>query len=131
MAYYGLTPSLAIVTLPLFFILAVVTTLGIGLWMSALNARFRDFRYISAFLVQTWLLATPVAYPSSLLGEPWRTIYGLNPMAGVVEGFRWSLLGLETAPGPMILVSALIALLLLLGGAFYFKRTEREFVDLV
>jgi lipopolysaccharide transport system permease protein len=101
------------------------------LWLSALNVRFRDVRYVLPFLVQFWMFATPIAYPSSLLSEPWRTLYGLNPMAGVVEGFRWALLGAKTAPGPIIIVSATVSLLILIGGAFYFRRVEKTFADVV
>jgi len=101
------------------------------MWLSALNVQFRDVRYIVPFLTQIWLFATPIAYPSSLLSEPWRTIYGLNPMVGVVEGFRWALLGSDTAPGPIVIVSSMVALFLLVGGAFYFRRMEKNFADLV
>jgi lipopolysaccharide transport system permease protein len=96
-----------------------------------LNVQFRDVRYTIPFLTQAWLFVTPIAYPSSLLSEPWRTLYGLNPMAGVVEGFRWALLGTDTAPGPMLLVSALVALALLVGGAYYFRRMEQTFADVL
>ena len=98
MSYYGIFPSANIVWVPFLVLLVVVTALGIGLWLSALNVQFRDVRYVVPFLTQFWLFATPIAYPSSLLAEPWRTVYGLNPMVGVVEGFRWALLGTETAP---------------------------------
>ena len=96
-----------------------------------MNVQFRDVRYAVPFLVQAWMFATPIAYPSSLLDEPWRTLYGINPMAGVVEGFRWALLGAETAPGPIVLVSALVAVGLLISGAYYFRRMERTFADVV
>ena len=102
MVYFGSTPIAAIVWLPFFVVLALVTALGTGLWLSAMNVKFRDVRYVVPFLIQFWLFATPIAYPSSLLDEPWRTIYGINPMAGVVEGFRWALLGSGNAPGPMV-----------------------------
>jgi lipopolysaccharide transport system permease protein len=92
---------------------------------------YRDVRYVVPFLAQFWLFATPIAYPSSLLSEPWRTVYALNPMVGVVEGFRWALLGTDTAPGPMILASALAALLILVGGVIYFRRMEDTFADVV
>ena len=131
MVYYGIAPTVQVLWLPLFLLLAVITTLGIGLWLSALNVMYRDVRYAVPFLVQAWLLATPVAYPSSLIEGAWKVVYGINPMAGVVEGFRWSLLGVETRPGPMIAVSAGVAILLLLSGAFYFRRTERIFADVV
>jgi lipopolysaccharide transport system permease protein len=131
MAYYGIAPSINILWLPMFFLLALVTALGVGLWLSALNVRFRDVRYAVPFITQFWLFATPIAYPSSLLKEPWRTIYGLNPMVGVVEGVRWALLGTKTAPGPMIAASSVTATLLLVGGAYYFRRMERAFADII
>lgn len=131
MMFYGVVPTLNIVWLPFFLLLALVTSLGVGLWLAALNVQYRDVRYIVPFLTQFWMLATPVAYPSSLMKDPWRTIYGINPMVGVVEGFRWALLGTKTAPGPMIWVSALAALLLLISGAFYFRRMEKTFADVV
>jgi lipopolysaccharide transport system permease protein len=131
MLYYGLVPTLNVLWLPLFVLLALVTSLGVGLWFSALNVEYRDVRYVVPFITQFWLFATPIAYPSSLLPEPWRTIYGLNPMVGVVEGFRWALLGTNTAPGPIIAVSSAAALIILLTGAFYFRRMERTFADIV
>jgi len=131
MLYYGIVPTINVIWLPLFLLLALVTSLGVGLWLSAMNVQFRDVRYVVPFLTQFWLFATPIAYPSSLLSEPWRTLYGLNPMAGVVEGFRWALLGTQTAPGPLILVSALAALVLLVSGAYYFRRMEKTFADVV
>lgn len=131
MFYYGLTPSLTALWLPMFLLLALTTSLGVGLWLSAMNLQFRDVRHGMPFITQFWLLATPIAYPSSLLSEPWRTLYGINPMVGVVEGFRWALLGTNTAPGPITIVSALAALVLLVSGAFYFRRMERTFADVV
>ncbi len=131
MAFYHRTPPLRCVYLPLFFLLAFVTALGVGLWLSALNVEYRDVRYTIPFLTQFWLFATPIAYPSSLLSGPWRTVYGLNPMAGVVEGFRWALLGTDTAPGPMIAASSCAAVLILVGGTFYFRRMEGTFADVV
>jgi len=131
MLYYGMTPSIRILWLPLFLLLALVTSLGVALWLSALSVEYRDVQHITPFIVQFWLFATPIAYSSSLLTEGWRTLYGLNPMVGVVEGFRWALLGTNNGPGPVIIVSALVALLLLIGGAFYFRRLERTFADLV
>ena len=131
MLYYGILPTINTLWLPLFVLLALVTSLGVGLWLSALNVEFRDVRYVVPFLTQIWMFATPIAYPSSLLGEPWRTLYGLNPMVGVVEGFRWALLGTGEAPGPILAVSALAALLLLVSGAFYFRRMEKSFADVV
>jgi len=131
MLFYGIVPTLNVIWLPLLLLLALVTALGVGLWLSAMNVQFRDVRYVVPFLTQFWLFATPIAYPSSLLSEPWRTLHGLNPMTGVVEGFRWTLLGTETAPGPIIIVSSLMALALLVSGAFYFRRMERTFADVV
>ncbi len=131
MIYFKLWPTAAILWLPLLLLLAFVTALGVGLWFSALNVEFRDVRYVVPFLTQFWMFATPVAYPSSLLHEPWRTLYGLNPMAGVVEGFRWALLGNIAAPGPLIWASAAAALVILVSGAFYFRRMERTFADVV
>ncbi len=123
--------SYNILFLPYFLLLALTTSLGVGLWLSAMNVQFRDVRYLVPFMTQIWMFATPIAYPSSLLSEPWRTIYGLNPMSGVVEGFRWALLGTDTAPGPIIIVSSIVALLLLISGAFYFRRMEKTFADVV
>jgi lipopolysaccharide transport system permease protein len=131
MLFYGLVPTLNVLWLPLFLLLALVASLGVGLWLSALNVEYRDVRYVVPFITQFWLLATPIAYPSSLLPEPWRTVYGLNPMAGVVEGFRWALLGSNSAPGPIIAVSATVSVLILISGSFYFRRMERTFADLV
>jgi lipopolysaccharide transport system permease protein len=131
MFYFGIVPTGNVVWLPLLLLLALVTSLGVGLWLTAMNVQFRDVRYAVPFLVQAWMFATPIAYPSSLLDEPWRTLYGINPMAGVVEGFRWALLGTETAPGPIMLVSALVAVALLVSGAFYFRRMEKTFADVV
>ena len=131
MVFYGIFPTLNVLWLPAFLLLAFVAALGVGLWLSALNVQYRDVRYVIPFLTQFWLFATPIAYPSSLLEEPWRTIYGINPMVGVVEGFRWALLGTDTTPGPMVAVSAVAAVLLLVTGAFYFKRMEKTFADLV
>jgi lipopolysaccharide transport system permease protein len=129
--YFGIVPTVNIVWLPLFVLLAVVTSVGVGLWTAAVNVQFRDVRYTIPFLTQFWMFATPVAYPSSLLSEPWRTVYGINPMVGVVEGFRWSLLGVNTAPGPVIALSSLVAIGLLVSGAYYFRRMERTFADVV
>ena len=129
--YYGIYPALSIILLPFLLLLGLITALGVGLWLSALNVKFRDVRYTIPFLTQFWLFATPIAYPSSLLSEPWRTIYGINPMVGVVEGFRWALLGADTAPGAIIFVSALVSMGLLVSGAFYFKRMEKFFADII
>jgi lipopolysaccharide transport system permease protein len=131
MLYYGIVPSWAIVTLPGFLLLALLTALAVGLWLSALNVKYRDIRYTINFLVQFWLFATPVAYPSSLIPEQYRAIYGLNPMAGVVEGFRWALLGKTEPPGAMLWVSVAVVVALLLGGLYYFRHMEQEFADIV
>jgi lipopolysaccharide transport system permease protein len=131
MLFYGIHPTVNILWLPLLLMLVFVTALGVGLWLAALNVEYRDVRYMVPFIIQFWMFATPIAYPSSLLPEPWRTLYGLNPMVGVVEGFRWALLGTRTAPGPMIIVSSLAALGILIGGAFYFRRMEKTFADVV
>jgi lipopolysaccharide transport system permease protein len=131
MLFYGIFPTVNIIWLPLLLVLAFVTALGVGLWLSAMNVQFRDVRSAVPFLTQFWLFATPIAYPSSLLSEPWRTLYGINPMVGVVEGFRWALLGTETAPGPIIIVSSLVAVMLLVSGAFFFRRMEKTFADVV
>ena len=131
MLFYGITPTINVVWLPFFLLLALATALGTGLWLSALNVQFRDVRHAMAFLLQAWMFATPIAYPSSLLDEPWRTLYGINPMVGVVEGFRWALLGTETAPQPTIILSSIVALALLIGGTFYFRRMEKTFADVV
>ena len=131
MAFYGVAPPIQVLTLPLFVLLACVTAVAVGLWLAGLNAKFRDVRYTVPFMTQAWLFLTPVAYPSSLIDEPWRTLYALNPMVGVIEGFRWSLLGSGDAPSKLILVSSVVAVGLLIGGAFYFRRLERTFADIV
>jgi homopolymeric O-antigen transport system permease protein len=131
MAFYGIAPTINLVWMPLFLLLALVTSLGVGLWMSALNVKYRDVRYIVPFIIQIWMFSTPIVYPSSLLPPRWRTIYGMNPMVGVVEGFRWALLGTNTAPGFMIAVSSTAALLILIGGAYYFRHMEKTFADIV
>ena len=130
MFYYGIVPTWAIVTLPGFILLAIMTALGVGLWLSALNVQYRDVRYTINFLIQFWLFATPVAYPSSIVPERWRALYGLNPMAGVVEGFRWALLG-NKPPGAMLAVSVAVVIVILVGGLYYFRRMEQQFADVV
>jgi len=131
MVFYGIVPTAAIWTLPLFVVLATITALGVGLWLSALNVQYRDVRYTTSFLVQIWLFLTPIAYPSTLVPGKWLVIYGLNPMAGVIEGFRWALLGTEHAPGTLLMLSALTAAVLVVSGLYYFRRTERAFADVV
>lgn len=129
--YFGIIPSINVFWLPLLLFLALITSFGVSLWLSALNVQFRDVRYIIPFLTQFWLFVTPIAYPSSLLPEPWKTIYGINPMVGVVEGFRWALLGANTAPGPILIVSSFAALSILISGAYYFRHMEKTFADVV
>jgi lipopolysaccharide transport system permease protein len=131
MVYYGIRPSWAVVTLPAFVLLAMVTALGVGLWLSALNVKYRDVRYTINFVIQFWLLASPVAYPSSLIPVRWRPLYGLNPMAGVVEGFRWALLGKTEGPGALLAVSVAVVILIFVGGLYYFRRMEGQFADVV
>ena len=131
MAIYGFAPTLNTLWLPVFLLLTVTTSLGVSLWLSALNVEYRDIKYVIPFLTQIWLFATPIAYSSSMLPEPWRTVFGINPMVGVVEGFRWALLGSGGAPGLMVYVSAVVSLVLLVSGAFYFRRMEKNFADLI
>ena len=131
MLYYGIVPGWSILALPGFILLAVMTALAVGLWLSALNVQYRDVRYTMNFLIQFWLFATPVAYSSSIVPEKWRPLYGVNPMAGVVEGFRWALLGKSQPPSAMLLVSASVVTILLVGGLYYFRRMEQEFADIV
>jgi lipopolysaccharide transport system permease protein len=130
MLYYGIRPTAAVAWLPLFVLLALATALSVGLWLSALNVKYRDVRYTIPFLTQFWLFVTPVAYPSSMIPERWRALYGLNPMAGVVEGFRWALLGKSGGPGMLLWVSVAAVLTLLTGGLFYFRRMESTFADI-
>ncbi len=130
MLYYSIVPGWGVITLPLFILFALSAALAVGLWLTALNVKYRDVRYTIPFLAQFWLFVTPVAYSSSLVPEKWQVIYGINPMAGVVDGFRWALLG-KTPPGPMLLVSLAATILLLAGGLFYFRRMEKTFADIV
>lgn len=131
MGYYRMVPTVAAMWLPAFALLAVATALGIGLWLSALNALYRDVRYALPFLVQFWMFASPVAYPSSLVPEEWRWLYGMNPMAGVIEGFRWSLTGHGQPPGAIVVVSSTVVVLLLLGGLVYYHTVEGTIADVV
>jgi lipopolysaccharide transport system permease protein len=130
MAWYGFFPTLNVIFLPLFILLALATSLGIGLWLSALNVQYRDFQYTIPFMIQLGLFASPVVYPASLVPESVRFLYGLNPMAGVIEGFRWALLGTQM-PGAMILVSVGMVIVLLVSGAFYFRKMEQYYADVV
>jgi lipopolysaccharide transport system permease protein len=131
MFFYGIVPTINTLWLPVFLLMTLITSLAVSLWLSALNVEYRDVRYIIPFLSQIWLFATPIAYSATLLNEPWRTIYGLNPMVGVVEGFRWALLGTNTQPGTMAAVSMFVSLILLISGAFYFRRMEKNFADII
>jgi lipopolysaccharide transport system permease protein len=131
LAIYGIRPGLAALWLPVLLLLAVLTALGVGLWMSALNALYRDVRYVVPFLVQFWMFASPVAYPSSLVPVRWRWLYGLNPMAGVIDGFRWALTGHGQPPGPLLLASTVAVVLVLVGGLFFFQRMEGAIADRV
>lgn len=131
MFYYGVVPTWGVLALPFFLILALGAAMSVGLWMSALNVKYRDVRYTVPFLAQAWMFATPIVYPSSMIPEAWRWLYGLNPMAGVVEGFRWALLGTEILHLPLILVSTGVVVIGLVGGLYYFKRMEKMFADLV
>lgn len=129
--FSGIVPTPRLLWLPAFLMLAFLAALGVSLWLSALNVEYRDVRYVIPFLIQFWMFATPIAYPSSLLHEPWRTVYGINPMAGAVEGFRWCLLGVGKSPGPILAVSTAMTILLTVSGAYYFRRMEQTFADVV
>jgi lipopolysaccharide transport system permease protein len=132
MLAFGVIPTINILWLPIFLLLAFTTALGVGLWLSALNVEYRDIRYMVPFLTQFWMFISPVAYPSSLIeNDLLRTLYGLNPMVGVLDGFRWAILGTTEAPGPMVAVSVVVAAVLLVSGMFYFRRMERNFADVV
>jgi lipopolysaccharide transport system permease protein len=131
MIYYGIRPTAAAFWIPAFLLLAVLTALGVGLWLAALNALYRDVRYVLPFLVQIWMFASPVAYPSSLVPQKWRWLYGLNPMAGVIEGFRWSLTGHGQAPGGLFFVSLAVVIAIFLSGVAYFQKMETTIADVV
>jgi lipopolysaccharide transport system permease protein len=131
MVYYGLAPGRAFLLFPCFLLLAVMTAFGVGLWLSAMNAIYRDVRYVLPFLVQFWMFASPVAYPSSLVPVRWRGLYGLNPMTGVIESFRWALTGRGEQPNIMLAASAAMVLLLVVGGLIYFRKMESTIADVV
>jgi lipopolysaccharide transport system permease protein len=131
MVYYGFAPTANIWTLPLFLILALIAATGVGLWLSALNVLYRDINYVLPFLTQIWMFLTAIAYPSSMVPQRFQIIYALNPMNGVVEGFRWALLGSGQAPGILTMISSLVAIILLVTGLIYFRRMERQFADMV
>jgi lipopolysaccharide transport system permease protein len=130
MAWFGYWPGVNVIYLPGFVVLALLTSAAVGVWLAALNAMYRDIEYTLPFLVQAWMFVTPIAYPATLVPEQWRWLYGLNPMVGVVEGFRWCLLG-AAAPGPLLAVSAATTCLLLVGGLIYFRQMEKTFLDVV
>jgi lipopolysaccharide transport system permease protein len=130
MMWYRITPGPSIVWLPALMLLALATAASVGVWLAALNVRYRDVRYVVPFVVQLWMFATPVAYPASLVPSRWRAVYGLNPMAGVIEGFRWALAG-GPAPGVITVVSAAVVIVLIAGGAMYFRRLEGTFADVI
>lgn len=131
MMFYGIMPSARLLLLPPLLLLAAVTALGVGFWLSATNVKYRDIRYTIPFVTQLWMFASPIAYPTSLLSESWQLIYSINPMVGVIEGFRWALLGVEAPPMVPLIVSVLIAITVFVSGAFYFRRLERTFVDVM
>lgn len=132
MLIYAVRPTPAIWLLPAFILLALITALGVGLWLSALNVAYRDIGYVIPFIVQAWLYASPVTYSATLIPPGiWSTLYGLNPMAGVVQGFRWAILGVGQPSWALLGLSALISVLLLISGALYFRRMERAFADIV
>jgi len=131
MAWFGIAPTWGMLALPLFLLLALATALAVGLWLSALNVRYRDVGYTIPFLIQVWMYASPVVYPVSLVPEKWPLLYSLNPMAGVIEGFRWALLGKESPDFRVMTASAVVVMVLLLGGIVYFRRMERTFADVV
>lgn len=131
LVYYRIVPTLAILALPLLVCMTVVIALGVGLWLASLNVKYRDVRYTLGFLVQFWFLATPIAYPTSVVPEHWRAWYGLNPMVGVVEGFRWALVGSAHAPLLLMAVSACVSVAIFMSGLFYFRRTEDAFADFI
>ena len=131
MVYYHIAPTRAVIWLPAFMLLAILTALGVGLWLSALNALYRDVRYIVPFLVQFWMFASPVVYPSSLVAEKWRWLYGLNPMAGVIEGFRWALTGHGQPPGILLAASSAAVVLLVFSGFVYYHAVEGTMADVV
>lgn len=130
MAYYGIIPTLNFLCIPLFILLAIITALAIGLWISALNVKYRDFQYTLSFILQLGLYASPIAYPISIIPEQYRLIYALNPMVGVIEGFRWALLGVKL-PITEICISIGVVIIILIGGLFYFKKTEQYFADVI
>jgi len=131
LVYYKVTPGVELAYLPLLLLLALATATGVGLWLSAINVKYRDVRYTIPFLIQIWLFVSPVVYPASRVPEAYRVYYGLNPMAGVIDGFRWCLLGVGEGPGEMFWASVGVSAFVLISGAYYFRRTEDFFADIV
>jgi lipopolysaccharide transport system permease protein len=131
MSAMGFFPNLHLFWAIPFLLLALVTSLGTGLWLCALNVEYRDVRYVVPFLTQFWMFATPIAYSGKMLHEPWQSIYGINPMVGVVEGFRWAVLGRGNPPGSVLMISSLVSVIVLVSGLYYFRRMERTFADIV
>ena len=129
MLAYKMVPDQKIIFLPFLLLLALITSLGVGFWLTALNVKYRDVRYAVPFLLQAWLFASPIVYPSRLLEEPWRTLYGFNPMVGVIDGFRWALLPISDSPSNIIITSTISALILLVSGTIYFQQVEKDFAD--
>jgi lipopolysaccharide transport system permease protein len=129
MVYFGVYPTIDVVFLPLLLLLVIITALGVGLWLSALAVQYRDIPYIIPFLLQFWMFLTPIAYPTKIVPENLQWLLGLNPMAGVVDGFRWALLGTDTGPGPLMAASVVVAILLFVTGLYYFRRAEDHFAD--
>ena len=132
MAWYNFVPSWRILTLPLFVLIATAAAIGIGLWFAALTVKYRDFRYIVPFVMQFGLYISPVGFSSSVVPAQWRLLYSVNPMVGVIDGFRWAILGKETAiylPGFALSISLVI--LILISGIWYFRKVERTFADVI
>jgi lipopolysaccharide transport system permease protein len=131
MFFYKIQITSTILTLPFFLLLTLITSLGVGLWLSAMNVFYRDIGYIIPFLTQIWFYLSPIVYSTSTVPEKWQPIYALNPMVGVIDGFRWALLGQEPGPGPLLVISSITAVIMLVSGVIYFRRVERTFADMV
>lgn len=131
MLWYGILPTWGLLALPLFVVLSMLSALSVGLWLTTLNVKYRDIGHIIPFLVQVWMYASPVAYPVSIVPEKWRLLYSLNPMVGVIEGFRWAILGTERPDWMVMIVSSLVVVVLLVSGLVYFKRMEQTFADVI
>jgi len=131
LAHYEISPTIAFLSIPFFVLLTLATALAVGLWFSALNVAYRDVRHAVPFIIQFWLFVSPVAYPTSLVPDPWRLFYALNPMVGVIEGFRWALLGNTRGLGWELVISLAVVTVLLIGGLYYFRRMEKTFADIL